>query len=205
MPATRLSMRKIREVLRLQASGMSNRKIAVCCGVGRSAVAEYLHRAAAAGLRWPLPPELSDTAIEQRLFPPTLNKAIRDRALPDWQWVHRELKRKGVTQFLLWQEYLEQYPHGYQYSWFCDRYRHWRGKLDVVMRQDHRADEKLFVDYTGHRVSIVNQHTDELREAQIFIAVLAHPTTPMLRPPGVSNCRTGWAAMCGCLNTSVAV
>jgi transposase len=165
-------MRKIKEVLRLQASGMSNRKIAVCCGVGRSAVAEYLHRAAAAGLRWPLPTELSDSAIEQRLFPPTSTNVIRDRTQPDWQWVHGELKRKGVTQFLLWQEYLEQHPSGYQYNWFCDRYRHWRGKLDVVMRQDHRTGEKLFVDYAGQRVPIVNQHTGELREAQIFIAVL---------------------------------
>ena len=146
MPAKRLSMRKIREVLRLQASGMSNRKIAQSLHLSRPAVANYLHRAAAAGLRWPLPPELSDTAIEQRLFPPPPTRAVRDQTLPDWQWVHRELKRKGVTLFLLWQEYLEQHPSGYQYSWFCDRYREWRGKLDVVMRQDHRAGEKLFAD-----------------------------------------------------------
>jgi len=92
-------MRKIKEVLRLKAGGMSNRKIAVCCGIGRSAVAEYLRRATAAGLRWPLPLELCDTTIEHRLFPPAPSKAIQDRALPDWQWVNRELKRKGVTQF----------------------------------------------------------------------------------------------------------
>ena len=165
-------MRKIKEVLRLQARGMSNRKIAVSCGIGRPTVAEYLRRAAAAGLVWPLSPELSDAAIEQRLFPPAPTAATRDRTLPDWQWVHRELKRKGVTQFLLWQEYREQHLQGYQYSWFCDMYRHWRGKLDLVMRQDHRAGEKLFVDYAGHTVPIVNQHTGEFREAQIFIAVL---------------------------------
>jgi len=153
---------------------MSNRKIAQSLHQSRPAVANYLRRAADAGLVWPLPLELSAAAIEQRLFPPPPTRANRDRTQPDWQWVHGELKRKGVTQFLLWQEqeYLEQHPGGYQYSWFCDRYREWRGKLDVVMRQDHRAGEKLFVDYAGHTVSIVNQHTGELREPQIFIAVL---------------------------------
>src|SRR5690554_6707866 len=172
MPAKRLSMRKIKEVLRLNASGMSNRKIAVSCGISRSTVAEYLYRAAEAGLAWPLPPSLSDVTIEQWLFPPPPTRANRDRTLPDWQSVFKELKRKGVTLFLLWQEYLEQHPRGYQYSWYCDLYREWRGKLDVVMRQDHRAGEKLFVDYAGHTVPIVNQHTGELREAQVFIAVL---------------------------------
>ena len=165
-------MRKIKEVLRLNASGMSNRKIARSLNQSRPSVANYLRRAADAGLVWPLPPELSDAAIEQRLFPPPPTKATRDRTRPDWQWVNRELKHKGVTLFLLWQEYLEQHPRGYQYSWFCDLYREWRGKLDVVMRQDHRAGEKLFVDYAGHTVPIVNQHTGEFREAQIFIAVL---------------------------------
>ena len=172
MPAKRLTVRKIKEVLRLEASGKSNRKIAVSCGIGRSTVADYLQRAADAGLEWPLPPELSDAAIEQRLFPPPPTRASRDRTLPDWQRVFKELKHKGVTLFLLWQEYLEQHPSGYQYSWFCDMYREWRGKLDVVMRQDHRAGEKLFVDYAGHTAPIINQHTGEIREAQIFIAVL---------------------------------
>ena len=146
MPAKRLSMRKIKEVLRLNASGMSNRKIARSLNQSRPSVANYLRRAADAGLKWPSPSELSDAAIEQQLFPPLPTRATRDRTLPDWQWVNRELKHKGVTQFLLWQEYLEQHPHGYQYSWFCDLYREWRGKLDVVMRQDHRAGEKLFGD-----------------------------------------------------------
>jgi len=172
MPAKRLSTRKIKEVLRLNASGMSNRKIARSLNQSRPSVANYLQRAVDAGLKWPLPPELSDAAIEQRLFPPPPTRANRDRTLPDWQRAFKELKHKGVTLFLLWQEYLEQHPQGYQYSWFCDMYREWRGKLDVVMRQDHRAGEKLFVDYAGHTVAIVNQHTGEFREAQIFIAVL---------------------------------
>jgi transposase len=172
MPNKRLSMRKIKEALRLQANGMSNRQIAQTLHLSRPTIANYLRRAAKAGLGWPLPPQLTDAALEQRLFPPPPTAKARDLTSPDWQQVHRELKRKGVTQFLLWQEYLEQHPRGYQYSWFCDLYRAWRGKLDIVMRQDHRAGEKLFVDYAGHTVSIVNQHTGELREAQIFIAVL---------------------------------
>lgn len=172
MPNQRLSMRKIREVLRLQASGMSNRQIAQSVHLARPTIANYLRRAAQAGLGWPLPPQLTDAAIEQRLFPPAPAAKARDLTVPDWQQVHGELKRKGVTQFLLWQEYLEQHPRGYQYSWFCDLYREWRGKLDRVMRQDHRAGEKLFVDYAGQTVPVVNQHTGEWREAQIFIAVL---------------------------------
>ena len=139
MPAKRLSMRKIKEVLRLNASGMSNRKIAQSLNQSRPSVANYLRRAADAGLKWPLPPGLSDAAIEQRLFPPPPTRANRDRTLPDWQWVFKDLKHKGVTLFLLWQEYLEQHPSGYQYSWFCDMYRDWRGKLDIVMRQDRGA------------------------------------------------------------------
>ena len=147
MPAKRLSMRKIKEVLRLNASGISNRKIARSLNQSRPSVANYLRRAADAGLAWPLPPGLSDTAIEQRLFPPPPTRATRDRTLPDWQWVFKELKHKGVTQFLLWQEYLEQHPRGYQYSWFCDMYREWRGKLDVVMRWVLRSGGNAFAEY----------------------------------------------------------
>ncbi len=91
---------------------------------------------------------------------------------PTGRCVHQELKRKGVTLFLLWQEYREAHPEGYQYSWFCDHYRAWQGKLDVVMRQDHRAGEKLFVDYAGQTMPVVDRDTGEIREAQIFVAVL---------------------------------
>ena len=172
MPAKRLSVRKIKEVLRLKAGGTSNRQIARSCGVSRPAVSEYLRRATEAGLSWPLPDELSDAALEHQLFPPAPNLPAQERGIPDWSVVHRERKRKGVTQFLLWQEYRQQHPQGYQYSWFCDHYRQWLGKRDLVMRQDHRAGEKLFVDYAGHTAAVVNQHTGEIREAQIFVAVL---------------------------------
>jgi transposase len=166
-------MRKIKEVLRLKwGQGLSNRQIAKACGIGRPTVGEYLRRAAEAGLAWPLPADLDEAALERQLFPPPSSLPAPARGVPDWSHVHQELKRKGVTLFLLWQEYRETHPEGYQYSWFCDHYRAWQGKLDVVMRQDHRAGEKLFVDYAGQTMPVVDRETGEIREAQIFVAVL---------------------------------
>ena len=167
-------MRKVKEVLRLKwASGLSVRKIAASCRIGRATVSDYLRRGEAAGLSWPLPEGLDDAALEQRLFPPSGGGvAGEQRPLPVWEDIHRELKRKGVTLFLLWQEYKEIYPEGYQYSRFCHLYRDWQGKLDVVMRQEHRAGEKLFVDYAGQTVAIIDRSTGEQRQAQLFVAVL---------------------------------
>ena len=173
MPAKRLSMRKIKEVLRLKwGKGMSNRKIATSCGIGRLTVSEYLRRAEEAGVGWPLPADLDDARLERQLFPPPPDLPAQVRGIPDWLVIHRELKLKSVTLFLLWQEYRTAHPDGYQYSWFCDHYRAWQGKLDVVMRQDHRAGEKLFIDYAGQTVPIIDRATGEICEAQIFVAVL---------------------------------
>ena len=166
-------MRKIIEVLRLKwAQGLSNRQIAGACRVSRPTVAEYLRRAGEAGLHWPLPPELDEAALERQLFPPPPSLPAHARGMPDWSVVHQELRRKGVTLFLLWQEYRAAHCEGYQYSWFCEHYRAWQGTLDVVMRQTHRAGEKLFVDYAGQTVPVVERTTGEIREAQIFVAVL---------------------------------
>lgn len=173
MPAKRLSMRKIKEVLRLkQEKKISSRKIADVCGIARSTVGEYLRRAEVAGISWPLPADLSDTDLERRLFPPQETLPSGDRGSPDWNYINKEMKRPGVTLELLWQEYRESHPEGYQYSWFCEHYREWRGKLDLVMRQTHRAGEKLFVDYAGQTVPIVDRTTGEARFAQIFVAVM---------------------------------
>lgn len=173
MPAKRLSVRKIKEILRLKwANGLSNRQIARVCGVSRPTVADYLRRAAGAGIRWPIPAEFDEATLERRLFPSVPALPARERGVPDWSVIHNERKRKGVTLFLLWQEYREHHPQGYQYSWFCDHYRIWCRHLDVVMRQDHRAGEKLFVDYAGQTVPVVNKHTGEAKQAQIFVAVL---------------------------------
>jgi transposase len=164
-------MRKITEVLRLKwVNGLSNRQIARISGVARPTVAEYLRRAAEAGISWPA--ELDEVALERRLFPPPPSLPARERGIPDWFVIHTERKRKGVTMFLLWQEYREHHLQGYQYSWFCEHYRTWRRQLDVVMRQDHRAGEKLFVDYAGQTVPVVDRRTGEIRQAQIFVAVL---------------------------------
>jgi transposase len=92
--------------------------------------------------------------------------------VPDWEYIHKELKKKNVTLFLLWQEYKETYPDGYEYSWFCRHYKEWSGKIDVAMRFNHRAGEKLFVDYAGHTIPIIDKRTGEIREAQIFVATL---------------------------------
>jgi len=173
MPALRLSMRKIKEVLRLKfETDLSHRRIARCCHISRPAVKAYLIRFKEAGLSWPAAAELDDTALEHKLYPPVPILPATERTAPDWSYVHRELRRKSVTLTLLWHEYKAVHPEGFQYSWFCDQYRAWAGKLDVVMRQEHRAGEKLFVDYAGQTVEVVDRHTGEIRQAQIFVAVL---------------------------------
>jgi len=172
MPQPRLSMRKIREVLRLKwGLQLADRKIARSLGVSRSSVADYIRRAAEAGLSWPLADELDDAALDAKLFPPPAAGSV-PRPLPDWGWVNRELRKKGVTLQLLWLEYKEDHPDGYQYSQFCELFRRFQGKLDLVMRQDHRAGEKVFVDYAGMTLPILSATTGEIQEAQLFVGVL---------------------------------
>ena len=174
MPTKRLTMRKIREVLRLRFdSKLSCRHIATSCRIGRSTVSEYLKRCEAAGLNWPLPAELDDTRLEWLLFPSSQTVSFpHPRGLPDCQYIHRELRRKGVTLMLLWQEYKEQHPQGYQYSQFCRLYRKWAGRIDPVMRQEHHAGERMFVDYAGMTMDVFDLSCQKIRKAQIFIAVL---------------------------------
>ena len=173
MLANRLSMRKIREVLRLKwANNLSDRKIAQSCNISRHAVTSYLERAKQANLSWPLPDALNDVELDRLLFPEPQKPSSQERIAPDLLKVHQELQKKNVTLFLLWQEYREQQPKGYQYSWFCDQYRNWLGTRDFSMRQTHRAGEKLFVDYAGHTLPVIDLRTGEIRSAQIFVAVL---------------------------------
>jgi transposase len=141
-------MHKIRDVLRLKAAGLSKRQIAASVGIGPTAVGECLRRAREAGLPWPLPDDLDEPTLEARLYPPAV--AAADRALPDWPTIHRELRRKGVTLRLLWEEYRAVHPDGYGYSWFCDCYREWSGRLSPTMRQSHAAGERLFGQLTRH-------------------------------------------------------
>ncbi|MBN1834075.1 MAG: hypothetical protein JW896_18400 [Deltaproteobacteria bacterium] len=148
MAGRRLSMRKIKEVLRLKwYHGHSNKKIALSCKISRTTVSEYLNRAERAELTWPLDTGLDDGDLEALLFSLKPTIASSERSMPSMEHLHRELRRKGVTLQLLWYEYKEAHPDGYQQSQFCRLYRQWRNKLDVTLRQEHRAGEKLFVDY----------------------------------------------------------
>jgi len=172
MTRERIPMRTIKEVLRLKWScGMSRRAIASSCDIARSTVDEYTKRARQAGLSWPLPPDLDDTSLEHLLYPPVIVSDI-PRPLPVWAEIHHDLSRKDVTLMLLWEEYKAQYPDGYQYSQFCDLYRAYAKKLDISMRQVHHAGEKLFIDYCGRTIPVIEQSTGEVHDCQIFVAVL---------------------------------
>ena len=141
MPARRLLMKKIREVLRLKhEQGLSHQAVAQACAVGVGTVNRYLQRATQCGLVWPLPAELDDAALEARLFPRAV--PVHDRSRPDCAHIHRELKRTGVTLQLLWEEYAQVHPDGYRRSQFCEIYREWTRRLRPSMRQVHRAGEK---------------------------------------------------------------
>ena len=172
MPRERTSMRKIREILRLKWSAqLSNRAIAKSCAIARSTVAECLERATDAGLSWPLPDRLDDTALEQRLYPPVVcSDAVR--FLPDWSFVQKEMKRKVTTLALLWDEYKAADHEGYQYSQYCKLYRDFLDRVDCCMRQNYIAGEKLFVDYSGQTVPLTNPETGEVKSAQVFVAVM---------------------------------
>ena len=172
MPRERLSMRKIREVLRLkQEQNLSNRAIGTSCCVSVGSVHDYLQRAKVAGLSWPLPVGLSDEALDQLLFPPASSFSCH-RPLPDWDRLALELRRKGVTLSLLWEEYRGNHPDGYGYSRFCEMFREYSGTVDPRMHQVHKAGEKLFVDYAGMTMPVTDRSTGEVQASQIFVGTL---------------------------------
>jgi transposase len=165
-------MKKIREVLRLKyEKGLSQRKIAQSISVGYGTVWDYLHRATKVGLSWPLPKEIDDISLEKLLFPDVKSEFKELKPIPDYDQIHKELKRKGVTLLLLWEEYFQIHPNGYRYSHFCDLYRQWAEKRDVWMPQQHKAGEKIFVDYAGVTIPIFNSDGSQY-EAQIFVGTL---------------------------------
>jgi transposase len=168
-----MSMRKIRDVLRLtHGLGMSRRHVGEATGIGKTAVGDYVRRAAVAGLSWPIPDEIDDAELERRLFPPADTASNAERAEPDWSHIHAELKRRGVTLALLWQEYRAEHARAYAYSWFCERYGDWRKCVTPTMRQMHLAGEKLFVDWAGDTLPIFDPTTGEERRVHIFVAAL---------------------------------
>ncbi|MCL6591879.1 MAG: IS21 family transposase [Firmicutes bacterium] len=164
-------MRKIREILRLHHEGFSTRKIAQSVAASHSTVMDILRRTAAAGFGWPLPEGVDDFALEAALYKPQRSHNVKP--LPDMDWVHRELRRKGVTLQLLWLEYKRAHPDGLQYSQFCLHYKRWLEGLEAVMRQHYPAGERAFVDFAGMTIPVVNQKTGEVWQAQVFVFVLA--------------------------------
>jgi transposase len=175
MPSERLLMRKIREILRLRLEqGLAQRIIGQSLRLSQGAISGYLSRARRAGLGWPLPDDLDDARLEALLFPPMPEVAPERRPMPDWTVVHRELRRPNMTLALLWDEYRAG-PGGHKgfgYSWFCDLYRKWAGRLKPTLRQVHMAGERLFVDFAGHTMEVIDGATGEVRRAEIFVAVL---------------------------------
>jgi transposase len=165
-------MRQIREILRLKYElKLGHRQIARACGVGLGTVSDLVQRAARAGLSWPLGEGQDDTTLERLLYKAP-EAQVGPRAMPELAWIHQELRRSGVTLRLLWDEYQRVQSVAYSYSQFCQRYRHWRGRLQVSMRQHHRAGEKIFVDFAGQRPSLVDPVTGEVREIELFVGVL---------------------------------
>jgi transposase len=174
MPTERLSMRRIRDLLRLKyAQGLSSRAIASSLSISKGAVGAYLSRVRAAGLSWPLPPELDDDdALELLLFPGQVGSRVPERPVPDWGAVDRELRRKGVTRALLWEEYRAAHPDGYGYAWFCEHYEAWKGRVRPTMRQTHLGGDKVFIDFSGDGIEIVDPLTGEVTEARLFVAAM---------------------------------
>ncbi|MGC8808345.1 MAG: IS21 family transposase [Thiomonas sp.] len=173
MPTPRVLMSKIRQALQLLAeSGLSTRQVGAALGISKTTVSQIALYARDAGVDWPLASTLSDEALRARLYPPPRARTAQRRE-PDYPRLHQELKRPGVTLQLLWEEYrTEVGPAAYRYSAYCEKYRAWARRLKRSMRQVHPGGERLFVDYAGQTVPVVDAATGEIRRAQIFVAVL---------------------------------
>jgi len=173
MAQERLSVRKIREVLRLKYEvGLSNRAIARACRISNSTVGEYVVRARRAGLVWPVAEDRSEEELYRQLFPEVEKARLVERPVPNWEEVHRELSRQGVTLLLLWQEYRARHPDGYGYTQYREHYHRWNQTHTRSMRLPHKGGEVLEVDYAGMRVPITNPETGEIHEAVVFVATL---------------------------------
>jgi len=172
MATERLSMQNVREILRQKLElKRSHRAVAKALGISNGGVGSLMVRWQALGLEWADVKEMPEAELEQRLYGPRLPSPA-PRPMPDMLWLHRELMRPAVTLEVLHLEYLERHPDGYRYSRFCDHYKDWLAKQRISMRQEHRAGEKLFIDYSGRKASVVDPSTGEVREAEVFVAVM---------------------------------
>jgi transposase len=166
-------MRQIQEILRLKYQNqLSVREIARSCSLPPSTVGDYLQRAEAAGISWPLPEGQNEKALLDQLIAPAVAATVEGPVLPDWPYIRKELGRDAVTLRLLWQEYRQAQPAGYGYSRFCELYQRWAGTLDPVLRQVHVPGEKPFVDWAGQTVTIYNAQDGSVPETHLFVAVL---------------------------------
>ena len=175
MPGERVSMRAIREILRLcMGQRLPQRAVARSLGVSQGAIHGTLARARGSGLGWPLPDGLDDAQLEALLYPPPSQVAPERRPVPDWSAVHRELRRPNVTLALLWEEYRggAGAQDGFGYSWFCELYKEWVGRLKPTLRQVHTAGERVFVDFAGHAMEVIDGASGEIGRAEVFVAVL---------------------------------
>lgn len=172
-------MRKLKEVLRLRFElKLGYQQIGRSCSLAVSSVHKYLKRAEAAGIGWPLPAGWDDARLEAELFPapPAAEQSAGSevtRAQPDFAAMHEQLRQhRHLTLQLLWEEYRQAHPEGYRYSRFCELYQRWRKRLDVVLRQDHRAGEKMFVDWAGATIPLYDRQTGQAWSASLFVATL---------------------------------
>ncbi len=172
MAHRRKSVRKIKETIRLHEAGFNKKQIAGSVTTSRKTVRKYIERVESLGLTYAEIEKMTPKQLYARLFPVKPEEGIRLKPRPDWQKTYNEMKKKSVTLARLWEEYIDVYPDGYRYSQFCHNYGLWRKKLDISMRQDHKAGEKLFVDFAGQTVPITNPATGQIKQAQIFVATM---------------------------------
>jgi hypothetical protein len=200
MAQRKLTMRKTKEILRLKWElGLSARQVGASLNISHSTAGEYLKRAQQAGLDWEQAKAMSEAAIEKMLFPPQDSKTGRPE--PNWPEVEKELKQKGVTRMLLWQEYLAEHPDGYSYSQFCERYRQWQNVSEKTsMRKPKKAGEEVEVDYAGLTVPVTDPETGESHDCRFLWGCWAPADTSIAKRIAAKACPTGCEPMCVCLS-----